>query len=225
MKKVLLSLIIFLCSINLFAQTAADYDYSIGVRAYSMMQLPKILNQTNDITLVNVPFNGAFVKLNTNQTSFRISGSYYKGDQKFDNTCSTCDIISGKTTDYSFKLGFEKNVSYTAIQPYYGFDIGFRANKFDGLSNSKTARATTPQKNVVSTKNGLILSPLLGIKVNIFQRFCILAESSFDMFYNYEKQDVTEDLGVGRTVTTYKKWDFLINPVSVGIQYSLSSKN
>ena len=72
MKKVFLSILILCAGITSFAQTSADYNYSIAVRGFSMMQLPKILNQTNTQDYTRMAGNGAILKFNDNQISYRI---------------------------------------------------------------------------------------------------------------------------------------------------------
>jgi hypothetical protein len=225
MKKILLSLFTLFISLTSFAQTGADYNYTIGFRAFSLMQLPKILNQTNTQDYTRAYANGAMLKFNDNQISYRISGSYFRNDTQFDNTCSTCEIANGKVTDYSFKIGFEKNFNYSKIQPYFGFDLGYRSNRFTGTIAQRNPAVSNVMQTADASKNGLVLAPLIGLKVNLIPQLNFYAESNLDFYYSYEKQDITEAGGVGRTVNTYKKWEFLLNPISVGLQFSLNGKN
>lgn len=226
MKRILLSLTMILgTSFAMFAQTSADYNYTIGIRAFSLMQLPKILNQTNTQDYTNAYGNGIMLKFNDNQISYRISGNYFRNDIGFDNTCSTCEIANGKVTDYSFKIGFEKNFNYSIVQPYFGFDIGYRSNRFTGNINQKNPLVGNNTQTADANKNGLVLTPVIGLKVNILPQLNIFAESNLDFYYSYEKQDVTQVGGVGRTVNTYRKWEYLLNPISAGVQFSLNGKN
>jgi len=225
MKKILLSLLIISSSLITFAQTSADYNYTIGVRAFSLMQLPKILNQTNTQDYTNAYGNGIMLKFNDNQISYRISGTYFRNDVTFDNICATCEIGNGKVTDYSFKIGFEKNFNYSIIQPYFGFDLGYRSNRFTGTIDQKNALIGNNTQTADAIKNGLVLTPVIGLKVNILPQLNIFAESNLDFYYSYEKQDVTQIGGAGRTVNTYRKWEFLLNPISAGVQFSLNGKN
>lgn len=225
MKKIILSLFALCISITSFAQTGADYNYTIGLRAFSLMQLPKILNQTNTQDYTKAYGNGAMLKFNDNQISYRVSGSYFRNDTKFDNTCATCEIAYGKVTDYSFKVGFEKNFNYSRIQPYFGFDLGYHSNRFTGTIAQRNAQANNVMQTADASKNGLVLTPLIGLKVNIIPQLNFFAESNLDFYYSYEKQDITDTGGAYRTVTTYKKWEFLLNPVSLGLQFSLNGKN
>jgi len=226
MKKILLGLIFFGISLTSFAQTSADYNYSIALKAFSMMQLPKVLNQTNTQDYTKMFANGVIFKFNDNQINYRISGNYFrKNNVEFDNTCATCEIANGKVTDYSFKVGFEKNFNYSRIQPYFGFDLGYRSNRFTGTVTPRSSMVQSTNQTADATKNGLVLTPVLGLKVNIIPQLSVFAESNLDFYYSYEKQDVTQPNGVGRTVTTYRKWEFLLNPISAGLQFSLNNKN
>ncbi|RDC58465.1 hypothetical protein DU508_00210 [Pedobacter chinensis] len=225
MKKILFSFFVFCVSLSTFAQTGADYNYSIAARAFSIMQLPKVLNQTNTQDYTRMFGNGIMLKFNDNQISYRISGTYFRDDLEFDNTCGTCEIGKGKVTDYSFKIGFEKNFNYSKIQPYFGFDMGYRSNRFTGTVTPKTNVIRDIIQTADASKNGLVLTPVIGLKVNIIPQLNLFAESNLDFYYSYEKQDVTEPNGVARTVTTYRKWEFLLNPISAGLQFNLNSKN
>lgn len=228
MKKGLLSILILCAAITTktFAQTSADYNYSISVRGFSMMQLPKILNQTNAQDYTKMAANGAILKFNDNQISYRISGNYFRDkDVQFQNTCESCEIARGKVTDYSFKIGFEKNFNYSRIQPYFAFDIGYRSNRFTGSLSPANSMVSSTSQSADATKNGLVMTPSLGLKINIISNLSIFAESSLDFNYSYEKQDITQPNLTGRNIYTYNKWEFLLNPVSAGIQFNFNSKN
>ncbi|WP_316737631.1 hypothetical protein [Pedobacter aquatilis] len=226
MKKILLSISILFAAATTYAQTSADFNYSLAVRGYSLMQLPKILNQTNAQDYTKMAGNGLMLKFNDNQISYRISANYFRDkDVRFQNTCETCEIAKGKVTDYSFKIGFEKNFNYSRIQPYFAFDIGYRSNRFTGMLSPANSNVATNNQSADATKNGLVMSPSLGIKFNIIPNLSIFAESSLDFNYSYEKQDITQANLAGRTINTYNKWEFLLNPVSAGIQFNFNSKN
>ncbi|RZL66857.1 hypothetical protein [Pedobacter sp. Leaf41] len=228
MKKGLISIFILCTCItfNILAQTSADYNYSIAARGFSLMQLPKILNQTNTQDYTKMYGNGVILKFNDNQISYRISGNYFRNnDVRFQNTCETCEMASGKVTDYSFKIGFEKNFNYSRVQPYFAFDIGYRSNKFTGVIAPQNALVGSTNQSADASKNGLVMSPTLGFKINIIPNLSIFAESSLDFNYSYEKQDITQPNLTARTVNTYNKWEFLLNPVSAGIQFNFNSKN
>jgi len=228
MKKGLLGLLVLCIAIttNTFAQTSSDYNYSLAARGFSIMQLPKILNQTNAQDYTKMFGNGAIVKFNDNQISYRISANYFRNTNiQFKNTCESCEIAKGKVTDYSFKIGFEKNFNYSRVQPYFAFDIGYRSNRFTGTLMPVSPLVGNTTQSVDANKNGLVMTPSLGLKVNIIPNLSVFAESNLDFNYSYEKQDISEPNGVGRTVNTYRKWEFLLNPVSAGIQFNFNGKN
>ncbi|MCZ4245748.1 hypothetical protein [Pedobacter punctiformis] len=226
MKRILLSLFISITTLASFAQsTGADYNYSIGFKAFSLMQMPKVLNQTNTQDYTNAYANGILLKFNDNQISYRISGNYFRNDVEFDNTCETCETGKGKVTDYSFKIGFEKNFNYSRIQPYFAFDLGYRSNRFTGTVSPKSTGASSVNQTADATKNGLVLTPTIGLRVNIISQVSVFAESNLDFYYSYEKQDITYPSGAARTVNTYRKWEFLLNPISAGIQFNINRKN
>ena len=195
-----------------------------------MMQMPKTLNDTDYSKYVNTYFSGLLIKFNDNQISYRLGGNYLKKSKTFYNNCNTCEVVSGDVTDYVFKVGFEKNLNFSRIQPYFGVDLGFRSNKFVGLSqNANTLKSdlqsdAIPASKVEATKTGFIASPLVGIKFNVINEVSLFVESSLDFFYSYERQEfVTQDASNVRTLMKTNKAEFLLNPVSVGITIHLGS--
>ena len=230
MKKNLLIILLLLSGGSAFSQMNGDYNYSITARGFSMMQMPKTLNDTDYSKYVNTYFSGLLIKFNDNQISYRLGGNYLKKSKTFYNNCNTCEVVSGDVTDYVFKVGFEKNLNFSRIQPYFGVDLGFRSNKFVGLSqNANTLKSdlhsdAIPASKVEATKTGFIASPLVGIKFNVINEVSLFVESSLDFFYSYERQEfVTQDASNVRTLTKTNKAEFLLNPVSVGITIHLGS--
>lgn len=230
MKKKLLVILLLLSGGSAFSQMNGDYNYSIAVRGFGMMQMPKILNETDDSKYINTYFTGLVMKFNDNQISYRLGGSYLKKSKQFYNNCLTCEVVNGDVTDYSLKVGFEKNLNFSRIQPYFGTDIGFRSNKFVGLSeNANTLKgiesdAVIPTSKVEATKVGFVATPLIGIKLNIINELSLFVEGSFDFFYSYERQEsITQDAKNTRTFTKMNKSEFLLNPVSVGLTLHLGS--
>lgn len=226
-KNLLVALSLFLCT-TAFSQISGDYNYSIAVRGYNVMQMPKILNQKKNEELKDVSFNGGMLKFNDNQISYRFGGSIIKRDVKVVNNCANCEEANGKMKDLNFTVGFEKSLNFSRIQPYFGFDIGFRENKFDGVMVSKNALATQAgvlDPDIVETsKTGFTAAPLIGIKVNPLPQLTLFAESSIQWFYSYERQErVTQDINNARTLNKYNKSEFLLNAVSVGLQVNIGS--
>jgi hypothetical protein len=226
MKKLLLSIICLFVSYTSFCQVDGNYNYSIGVRGYSLLQLPKVLNQTNSQDYIPAYLNGAIVKFNDNQISFRLSGNYYRKSTTFSNNCSTCELATGNVTDYSFKVGFEKNFNYSRVQPYFATDLGFRMNSFRGMVKSNNPENLSMPYDVNAEKNGLVVTPIMGIKINPIKQISIFAETSLDFYYSYERQETTQhDVFNTRTFAKYNKWEFLLNPISIGLQIHLIDRN
>ncbi|MBB5439646.1 hypothetical protein HDC92_003342 [Pedobacter sp. AK017] len=233
MKKNLLTVLLILLLGNAtFAQMNGDYNYSIAVNGYSLMQMPKILNQKNSEKFSDFSFRGGMIKFNDNQISYRLGGSYLKSDVKLINNCVGCQEANGKMTDYAFKLGFEKNINFSRIQPYFGFDIGFRYNKFDGtlvstndaFDSRDVGSSTLGPNGVETSKTGFTAAPVIGIKINPVSMISLFAESNLEMFYSYERQEmVAADANNTRTFNKYNKTEWLLNPVTVGIQVHLGS--
>jgi len=230
MKKKLLVILLLLSGGSAFSQMNGDYNYSIAARGFSMMQMPKILNETDYSKYVNTYFSGLVMKFNDNQISYRLGGSYLKKSKTFYNNCNTCEIVTGDVTDYAFKVGFEKNLNFSRIQPYFGVDLGYRSNKFIGLSQNANVLKNALQSDAIAsskveaTKVGFIATPLIGIKFNVINEVSLFVESSLDFFYSYERQEfVTQDASNVRTLAKTNKAEFLLNPVSVGIAIHLGS--
>ncbi len=237
MKKSLLIILMSTLYNYAFSQMNGDYNYTVAVKGYSMMQMPKILNQKTTKDFTNVWFHGGMVKFNDNQFSYRISGSYLNKRVGIVNNCVNCESAEGKMTDYVFKLGFEKNINFSRIQPYFAFDIGFRSNKFDGsLMNTNPALAAQYQQSkgsldammepntVEATKVGFVASPVIGLKINPIPQVSFYAEGNLDFFASYERQEtVSGDLTNTVTLKKYNKTEFLLNPVTIGIQIHLGS--
>ena len=220
MNKTLLVISLLFISFGLKAQNTADYNYSIGAKVFSIVQLPKILNQTNVQDYTNIYGNGLFVKFNDNQISYRLNGNYFRDNIKFDNNYETAN---GTVTDYSFKIGFEKNFTYSKVQPYFAFDLGYRSNRFTGTLQSNGTASIN--RNADISKSGLVVSPSVGIKINILPQLLLFAESNLDFYFSYERQDISEPNSTSRTVNTYNKLESLLNPISAGLQFQINRKN
>ena len=97
---------------------------------YGIEEFPKVLNQEGSNEYMRPFLSGLIFKYNDNQISYRLSGSFYSDDITFKNQCAQCEEANGKLSDNSLKLGFEKTFIYANLQPYFGFDAGFRRNTF-----------------------------------------------------------------------------------------------
>lgn len=189
MIKTYLLFFLIMLSTLAYSQTNGDYLYSVGVKGYSYMQMPKIMNQTAGNTYLNSYFNSFLLKFNDNLFSYRLGGSYLNRNESFRNNCDNCDLVSGKMKDYAFKIGFEKNLTYSKIQPYLALDLGYRSNKFDGISNNinpilnaqaDEASAVIPANQVIATKEGFTITPVIGIKISLLKKFL----SSWKVIWN-----------------------------------------
>lgn len=229
MKKQLLIIVFTFFISSVFAQRDADYNYSIGFMGYNLMQMPKVMNETNSDKIVASYFNGGIFKFNDNQISYRISGGYLKKKKNFKNDCKNCDEISGDVTDYTFKVGFDKSMNFSVLQPYFGVDLGYRFNKFDGEGRNinpmvRQASVIVPNSSIKTTKSGFVIAPLLGIKINALSFASLFAEANLDFFYSYERQEsVTQDMNATRTLKKTNQAEYLINPVSVGVLFHFGS--
>lgn len=228
MKKILLLTLLSATTHIAFSQMSGNYNYSIGVRGYTMMQMPKVLNESNADYFTDAAFNGAMIKFNDNMISYRLSGTYYDKSKKFYNNCETCEAADGKLVDYSFKIGFEKNFNYSRLQPYFAVDLGYRYNRFSGdMENKNQLKARAVGENihrVVASKSGMVISPVIGFKISPIEQFSIFAEGNLDFFYAYERQEtIANDAENTRTFRKFNKAEFLLNPVSVGLQIHLGS--
>ncbi len=227
MNRIILFIATLLISSSALAQVDGNYNYSIGVKGYSMMQLPKILQQTNTDDYATMWLNSGIIRLNDNQMAFRISGHYfYKKDFTFKNQCDNCENATGNLSDYSIKLGFEKNFNYSIIQPYFAVDLGYRSNNFKGDIKSVNPASLNLPFTVVASKNGGTLTPVMGLKINIGKQISLFAESSIDFYYAYERQEtILNDAANTRTFAKYTKFESLLNPVTAGLQIHLVGKN
>jgi hypothetical protein len=229
MKIKLLVIFFVLISTVAYSQNNGDYNYSIGVRGYNYIQMPEVLNQTNNDNYLESYFSSYLIKFNDNLFSYRINGSYLKNDYKFYNNCESCELVDGEMKDFSFKVGFEKSFNYSVIQPYLAFDLGYRSNKFKGGSFLVNQDGTTdpgPVKNIHATKEGFTITPTIGIKINPIKQLTLFAESNLEFFYSYERQEeVNPGSPNSLSLKKYNKGEYLINPVALGIQFHFDARN
>ena len=233
MIKTYLFFFLVMLSTLAYSQSNGDYMYSVGIRGYSYMQMPKIMNQTSGNSYLNSYFSGFILKFNDKEFSYRLNGSYMNKNESFFNNCMDCELVNGKMKDYSFKVGFEKNFTYSKVQPYFALDLGYRSNKFDGTSininpikNALADAASIPPNQVIATKEGFTITPVLGIKINPIKEISIFVESNMEFFYSYERQEsVPQDVSNVRSLNKFHKTEYLFNPVSVGIQFHIGNKD
>lgn len=201
------------------AQMSDNHGYSFGFRAFSLSQMPKILNQTNSQDYVRKYVDKFVVKYNDNQINYRISGNYFSENITFKNQCETCEEANGKRSDYGFKLGFEKNLNYSVVQPYFGFDLGYRSNNFNGTVRSIQPGSATVPYNVEMSKTGVTFTPILGTKFNVAKQVSAFIEGNLDFYLAYERRETTDQIvGSPTSFNRFTRMEYLLNPVSVGLQ-------
>lgn len=206
-------------------KTHTLYSYSIGVKVFGYEEMPQILNQVKETEFQSQTFSGIMLKFNDNQISYRISGNFYSDNVTFDNNCIECEQAKGKMTDNAIRFGFEKNIVYADLQPFFGVDMGYRRSKFKGSSQThpNSEKVYTVPYDANTLKNSLSISPFLGIKYSFLGHLTISAESSFDILYSYEKQELNYKTSL--TKNSYRKWEYLLRPVGLlGLQYNFAEQ-
>ncbi|MEO8794953.1 MAG: hypothetical protein ABI390_05765 [Daejeonella sp.] len=205
----------------------SDFYYTVGFKLLSFEQLPKILNALNSNEFYASKLNGLIVKFNDNQLSYRISGSYLQKDISFENQCTDCEQTNGKLTDVQIKIGFEKNITHSILQPYFGMDIGYRNNNFKGESISMNMPNSDSSYDVTTEKNSIVYGPVLGIRLNAIKHLTLSAESGIDLLYSYERQTKAyRDAGRTQTFQKYNKFEFLTRPLAfLSVQYNFGLTN
>ncbi len=220
-----LFLFCFFVSLKAFSQLNGNYNYTIAAKGFTVIQLPKIFNQDAQKFLTG-GLNGGMIKFNDNQINYRLSGSYFNQSPSFDSGCISCDLLNGKVKDYTFKIGFERNMNYALVQPYFAFDMGYRFNQFQGMVNSmNNKRNITAVNTLEDTKSGVTAGPVIGFKINPTPQISFFAEGSMEFYYAYVRQTtiLQDDSGL-RTQNKFNRGEFLLNPVSIGIQFHLGNK-
>jgi hypothetical protein len=212
MKKLLIFALLFSIAQVACAQMDGSYNHSIGIKVFGIQQVPKIKNDSQKENYISTYLNAVTLKFNDNQISYRLSGSYYKDDIDVLES----DNGSGEITDYAVKMGFEKNFNYGTVQPYFLMDLGYRSHEFDGLLGASTLT------NV--SKQGFTLSPGFGIKVNVAKMLTLFAEGNIEFFYFQNKLETSETGATNRNTFKNYQSQFLLNPVSTGIQVHFGNK-
>lgn len=243
MKSFVVSILIFL-SLSSFSQTskpenisagaqhytsgynnATLYSYSIGFKFLSVEAFPKILDQTDPDALRTSKFNGIILKYNDKQISYRLSGNFFSLHLSFTNRSEEYNPLRGRLTDNHIKVGFEKNIIYSSVQPYFGFDLGVKRSVFkgDAYSRATDRQIAASPYDVKTEKDGLSLSPVLGVKLNLVNHFTVAAEGTFDVLYSRERR---EENNGGNSVKDKHRWEYLIKPLGMlSLQYNFGEIN
>lgn len=207
MKKILFLSMLMLTSYLTMAQVDGSFNNSISVRAFGIMQVPKIQNDSKKDNYVNNYLNSITLKFNDNQISYRLSGSYLNDNIDVMDS----DDGSGTIRDYTIKMGFEKNFNYGIVQPYFLTDVGYRSNEFEGVINTSTATKVT--------KHGFTLAPGFGLKLNLHRQLTVFAEGNVEFFYFQNKQETTPSGSNERNINKNYQSQFLLNPIFTGLQF------
>lgn len=199
-----------------------SFSFTAGITVLGIEQFPKILNQTNSSELRTSSFHGLLFKYNDNQISYRIAGTLTNESITFKNECEDCEKTNGDVQDYQVRLGFEKSLLYTRIQPFFGAEIGYRNNKFKGNSVAVGNTYSVTPYDVIAEKKGGTFTPMAGIRFNVINHLTISSEAGFDLFYSYERQQKTfRDANRTRTVQSFTRFEFLPKPLaSLSVGYN-----
>ena len=215
MKKILTIIFLQFVVLLVSAQSQSDSNYSFGFKLLSAEKLPKILNEVKNNSPYYYPsFNGLVLKVNDNQISYRFQISNYKNnDYSFTNECSTCETVTGKYVDLNIKLGFERSMTYSAIQPFYGIDLGYRSTTFMGQSKDQSTSA--PLYNADIEKNGGLIYPFIGVKYTVLKVITISAETGLDFLYSYDKEIKSTSSNTIQSVNNFKRWQYIAKPLGM----------
>lgn len=223
MKILYIFLLFILNTSYLYSQSQNDYSYSAGIRLFSYGEYPKLLNEVRGSdSYRRAAFNGLIFKFNDNQMSYRVLGTIYSNNNySFNNTCLNCEKVDGKFEEFSAKIGFERNIIYGPVQPFYGLDLGFKKMSFTGSSKD----SNLPLYDVSIEKNGGLIYPFLGIKVNLIKaRFTLSAEAGIDILYSHDKETKT-DFNDSANINNYQRWGFYNKPLGMlGLQFNFGDQ-
>lgn len=222
MKKLLPFILFQLLATICLAQSQSDSNYSFGVKLLSIDEQPKLLNEIRggSSNFYTSGLNGLVLKVNDNQISYRFSGFVFKKDDySFTNQCSNCEFIKGNYTSLDLRIGFEKSLTYSKLQPFYGADLGFKQVSFDGASASKITQAYMYSVDI--EKNGGVFNPFIGIKYNVIRALTLSAEAGFDFIYTYDKETKTDANNTLISLSNYKRWQYSAKPLaSLSLQFN-----
>jgi hypothetical protein len=221
MKKTLLIIMTLAISKIAFSQSQSDFNYSIGIRVLTIQEYPKLLNEVrNGSNFYTSGFNGLIAKVNDNQISYRFQVSNFKEDNySFKNECATCEIVTGNYKDFDLKIGFERSLIYSKLQPFYGIDLGYKRANFQGKSNN--AKNNTFMYNANIEKNGGLIYPFFGLKYNIISAITISAEAGIDFIYTHDKEIKSDNTNSPPSVNNFTRWQFNTKPLGLlSLQYN-----
>lgn len=221
MKKSVLTFLFHVLAIAGFAQSQSDSNYSLGIKLLSVDEQPKLLNEVRDNSKYYTNgFNGLMLKINDNQISYRFQGNVFnKKGYQFTNSCSNCEIVTGDYKSLDLKIGFERSLIYSKLQPFYGFDIGYKSVNFSGVSTDKNNGSYNYNADI--EKNGVGLSPFLGLKYNFIRALTLSAEAGFDFIYTSDKEVKSDQNNNDISVSNFNRWQYNARPLALlSLQYN-----
>lgn len=215
-----------LLSIEAFSQVNGNYNYSLALKGFSITQLPGVYNQDLQKYISN-DVSGGMIRFNDNQISYRLGATLFNKAVTFDSDCINCAPARGTIKDYALKVGFEKNLNYARIQPYFAFDLGYRFNRFTGMMNTiNNQKSIAAVSSLDDRKDGLTFTPVMGLRINPTQQLSLFIESNIEFYYAYVRQETTtQDASAIKSINKFNRGEFLLNPVAIGIQLHLGNKN
>ncbi len=224
-KTYLLCFLFTFWLLNTFAQTQNNSTYSVGLNLFSYGEIPKILEEIRSADSYKAStYNGIIAKFNDNEISYRFLASrYFKSDYSFYNECKTCEFVKGKYTGYEFKMGFEKNLIYAKLQPFFGIDLGYKDAVFNGIAINVETKNNVYNAEV--QKKGGVFYPFLGLKYTPTTHLTFSAESGLNVFLNFINEikrypDANKTVDFRNTID----WEFLTQPLGVfSIQYNFGA--
>lgn len=216
-----------LVSIAAFSQVSGNYNYSIALKGLTITELPGIFNQKDIQKYISNGLSGGMIRFNDNLISYRLGVNYLNKSIAFDNNCINCDPANGKINDYAIKIGFEKTLNYSLIQPYFAFDLGYRYNRFTGMINTINNQKSIAAVNALEdTKDGITFSPVMGLRINPIEQLSLFIESNLEFYYAHVSQEtITQNASAVKSTTRFNRGELLLNPISIGIQLHLGNKN
>ncbi|WP_442794726.1 hypothetical protein [Pelobium manganitolerans] len=214
MRKLFIIIFFVTVSIGASAQSQSNSTYSIGLKMFALEEQPKLLNEVrNNTKYYSSALNGLMLKINDNQISYRFAAYTFKEkDYTFRNQCSTCEIVSGNYNSLDIKIGFERSIIYSRLQPYYGLELGYKNVEFGGVSADANSKA--PIYNVNIEKNGVTLNPFLGLKLNVINAITIGAEAGFDIIRTHDKETKTQLNSTLISNSNFDRWQYASRPLA-----------
>jgi len=214
MKKLFVALLLII-SIKSFAQSQNDFNYAVGIKLLAIEEFPKLLNEVREKTAFqNTSLNGLMLKINDNQISYRFQAYNSKIDNyTFTNECATCEEVAGVYKSFDFKIGFARSLIYSKLQPFYGFDLGFKRARFDGKSNDVNTNAFLYNTSI--EKNGALIYGFFGLKYSIIPQVTLSAEAGLDYIYTYDKEIKSSNSNLVISQNKFDRVQFTTKPLGL----------